>query len=150
MSAPLTPQEIYLLERYSSLEYFGAMRDHFAAMLKATHDALDEFMKRVPPDYRSLHTSQQPDVVWGERVIPNLQWVLDGLNKAYIRIAHGIWTHWVLPAMWVLRLQRSAATIRGIGWLITTKRGMRWSAELVAVPRPTSAPQPLETGPRAR
>jgi hypothetical protein len=31
MSAPLIPQEIYLLERYSSLEYFGRMRDAFAA-----------------------------------------------------------------------------------------------------------------------
>ena len=89
LTAPLIPQEIYLLERYSSLEYFGAMRDHFAAMLKTAQDALDEFMKWVPPDYRSLHTSQQPDLVWGERIIPNLQWVLDGLNKAYIRIANG-------------------------------------------------------------
>ena len=89
MSAPLIPQEIYLLERYSSPNYFGDMRDHFAAMLKAAQDALDEFMKHIPPDYRNRDISQQPDVVWGERVLPNLQWVLDGLNKGYIRISHG-------------------------------------------------------------
>jgi hypothetical protein len=89
MTAPLIPQEIYLLERYSSLDYFGHMRDHFAATVKAAQDALDEFMKCVPPDYRGWHPSQQPDQVWGERIIPNLQWTLDGLNKAYIRIAHG-------------------------------------------------------------
>lgn len=88
MSAPLIPQEIYLLERYSSLAYFGEMRDHFAAMVRAAQDALDEFMKHIPLDYRSWHMSQQPDQVWGERVIPNLQWTLDVLNKGYIRISH--------------------------------------------------------------
>ena len=46
MSAPLIPQEIYLLERYSSLDYFGDMRDHFAAMVKASNDALAEFMHK--------------------------------------------------------------------------------------------------------
>lgn len=89
MSAPLIPQEIYLLERYSSLNYFGAMRDHFAAMVKAANDALAEFMQHLPPDYRSRHLSEQPDAVWGERVIPNMQWVLDGLNKGYVRLSHG-------------------------------------------------------------
>jgi len=88
MSAPLIPQEIYLLERYSSLDYFGAMRDHFAAMVKAANDALVEFMQHLPPDYRSRHQSEQPDIVWGERVIPNMQWVLDGLNKAYVHLSH--------------------------------------------------------------
>jgi hypothetical protein len=89
MSAPLIPQEIYLLERYSSLDYFGAMRDHFAAMVEAANDALDEFMRHLPPDYRSRHQSEQPDIVWGERVIPNMQWVLDGLNKGYVHLSHG-------------------------------------------------------------
>lgn len=89
MSAPLIPQEIYLLERYSSLNYFGAMRDHFAAMVKAANDALAEFMRNLPPDYRSRHLSEQPDSVWGERVIPNLQWVLDGLSKGYVHLSHG-------------------------------------------------------------
>jgi hypothetical protein len=88
MSAPLIPQEIYLLERYSSLDYFGAMRDHFAAMVKASNDALTEFMRHLPTDYRSRHQSEQPDIVWGERVIPNMQWVLDGLNKAYVHLSH--------------------------------------------------------------
>lgn len=88
MSAPLIPQEIYLLERYSSLDYFGAMRDGFAACVKAAQDALAEFMQHLPPDYRSQHLSHQPDAVWGERVIPNMQWALDGLNKGYIRISH--------------------------------------------------------------
>ncbi len=89
MTIPLIPQEIYLLERYSSLDYFGRMRDHFAECVKAAEDALAEFMRRIPPDYRSRPLHQQPDVVWGERVIPNMQWALKTLNGAYINMSHG-------------------------------------------------------------
>lgn len=53
MTIPLIPQEIYLLERYSSLDYFGQTRDHFAECVKAAEDALAEFMRHIPPDYRS-------------------------------------------------------------------------------------------------
>jgi hypothetical protein len=31
LAAPLIPQEIYLQERYCSLDYFGRLRDAFAA-----------------------------------------------------------------------------------------------------------------------
>jgi hypothetical protein len=89
LAAPLIPQEIYLLERYSSLEYFGRLRDAFADGVKAAEDALAEFMKHLPPDYRSRPLWQQPDAVWGERVIPNMQWALEGLNNGYIHISHG-------------------------------------------------------------
>jgi hypothetical protein len=89
MPAPLIPQEVFLLERYSSLEYFGGMRDAFAACVKAAEDALSEYMKHLPPDYRSRPLWQQPDRVWGERVIPNMQWAREGLNNGYIRISHG-------------------------------------------------------------
>lgn len=91
MSAPLIPQEIYLLERYSSLEYFGELRDHFAACVKAAEDALEEFMRHLPPDYRAQPLHMQPDVVWGERVIPNMQWALKGLIDGYIDLSHGDW-----------------------------------------------------------
>lgn len=33
MATPLIPQEIYLLERYSPLGYFGQMRDAWQVML---------------------------------------------------------------------------------------------------------------------
>jgi hypothetical protein len=89
MAAPLIPQEIYLLERYSSLEYFGRMRDAFAACVKAAEDALADFMKHLPADYRSQPLHMQPGRVWGERVIPNMQWAREGLNNGYIRISHG-------------------------------------------------------------
>jgi hypothetical protein len=89
MTIRLIPQEIYLLERYSSLDYFGQMRDHFAECVKAAEEALAEFMLRIPPDYRSRPLHQQPDAVWGERVIPNMQWALKTLNGAYINLSHG-------------------------------------------------------------
>jgi len=89
MATPLNPQEVYLLERYSSLEYFGELRDHFAAMVKAGEQALAEFMRQLPPDYRSLPLYDQPDVTWGETVLPNLRSTLEGLNQGYIRISHG-------------------------------------------------------------
>ena len=86
---PLIPQEIYLLERYSSLEYYERMRDAFEACVKAAENALAEFMKHLPPDYRSQPLRKQPDAVWGERVIPNLQWALRGLNDGFIVLLHG-------------------------------------------------------------
>ena len=89
MAAPLIPQEIYLLERYSSLEYFGRMRDAFAACVKAADEALAAFMRHLPPDYRSRPLNGQPDVVWGERILPNMRWAVAGLNEGYIRISHG-------------------------------------------------------------
>lgn len=89
MNTPLIPQEIYLLERYSSLEYFGRMRDEFAACVKAAENALAEFMKHLLPDYRSRREFDQPDLVWGERILPNLQWTLQGLNDGYVALSRG-------------------------------------------------------------
>ncbi len=58
------PQEIYLLERYVSLEYFGELRDVWGAMIKHVETCLDQFMKNLPLDYRKRPLSDQPDVVW--------------------------------------------------------------------------------------
>jgi hypothetical protein len=89
MSTPLIPQECYLLERYSSPEYFQRLCDAFAAMLNAAELALQEFMQNLPPNYRSRHLSQQPDVVWGERVLPNFRWTMDGLSSSNVLINAG-------------------------------------------------------------
>jgi hypothetical protein len=89
MATPLHPQEIFLLERYSSVEYFERMRDEFAQMVKVGDDALEAFMQKLPPDYRSWPRFEQPDATWGERVLPNLHWTLAGLNDGYIQLTHG-------------------------------------------------------------
>jgi len=91
MTTPLIPQEIYLLERYSSVAYFAEMHEHFAALVKVAEGALDQFMHSLPPDYRSRPLHQQPDAVWGERIIPNLRWTLKGLDTGLIQMQRGEW-----------------------------------------------------------
>lgn len=89
MATPLIPQEIYLLERYSSAEYFARMRDAFAEMVKAAEDALAHLMHNLPADYRKRPLWQQYDVSWGDLVLPNFRSTLQTLNEAYIRLTHG-------------------------------------------------------------
>ncbi|QFS16371.1 hypothetical protein FHP22_01900 [Acinetobacter indicus] len=85
----IRPQEIYLLERYSSAEYFSELVDTFKNMLDAAEDALELFMQDLPYDYRNRHISQQPDVVWGEHVLPNFRSTLEALNYGYKRLLEG-------------------------------------------------------------
>ena len=85
----IRPQEIYLLERYSSAEYFKAMLDAYANMVSAAEKALDIFMQDLPYNYRDQHISQQPDVVWGEHVLPKFRSTLEGLHTTYKRLLEG-------------------------------------------------------------
>ena len=89
MTVPLNPRDVYALEQFVSLKYFGEMRDAFAECVQAADDALAVFMRHLPPDYRARHISLQPDAVWGETVLPNMRWTLAGLNEGYIRVSHG-------------------------------------------------------------
>ncbi len=85
----IRPQEIYLLELFSSAEYFKELVDAFENMLNAAENALELFMQDLPYDYRNRHISQQPDVVWGEHVLPNFRSTLDALNYGYKRLLEG-------------------------------------------------------------
>ncbi|WP_151753576.1 hypothetical protein [Acinetobacter soli] len=85
----IRPQEIYLLERYSSVEYFNELVDAFKNMLDVAENALELFMRDLPYDYRNRHISQQPDVVWGEHVLPNFRSTMASLNYGYKRLLEG-------------------------------------------------------------
>ena len=85
----IRPQEIYLLECYSSAEYFKAMLDSYANMVAAAEKALDIFMQDLPYNYRDQPISQQPDVVWGEHILPNFRSTLEGLHTTYKRLLEG-------------------------------------------------------------
>lgn len=85
----IRPQEIYLIERYSSTEYFKELLDAFKHMLDAAENALELFMQDLPYDYRDKHISQQPDVVWGEHVLPNFRSTLESLHYGYKRLLEG-------------------------------------------------------------
>jgi len=87
-STPLIPQEIYLLERYSSADYFGDMRDAWAAVVKHAEKALDIFEHNLPADYRRRPLPGQPDIIWGERVLVNFRGTRDYLDSAFIRMTH--------------------------------------------------------------
>jgi hypothetical protein len=89
MQTSLIAQEVYLLERYSSLAYYKEMMDAFASLVATTEQALEQFMQDLSPDYRSRHQSMQPDIVWGERVIPNLRYALQGLRNGWIQLEAG-------------------------------------------------------------
>jgi hypothetical protein len=88
MTFQLHPQEIYLLERYISLEYFGELRDRWEALIKHIDRCLSAYMQSLPPDYRGRHVSEQPDITWEHRVLPNFRSSLQALNEGYIRLSH--------------------------------------------------------------
>jgi hypothetical protein len=83
------PQELYLLERYSSTEYFEELRDVWAELVNHVSSCLDKFMQDLPSNYRSAALSEQPDVAWGRRVLPNFRNTLQNLIKGYILLSHG-------------------------------------------------------------
>lgn len=88
MSTPLYPQEIYLLERYTSVEYFDAMRDAWRAMLDHVEDCLARFMEQLPADYRSRPQPLRPDVASGQRVLPNFRQTALVLDDGFTRLTH--------------------------------------------------------------
>jgi hypothetical protein len=89
MAAQVNPQEVYLLERYTSLDYFGELRDTWSEMVEHVESCLESFMRDLPPHYRSRPLPEQPDVVWGRRILPNFRDTLRGLDTGYIQLAHG-------------------------------------------------------------
>lgn len=89
MAAPLIPQEIFLLERYSSVAYFEQLKNAFKAFVDAADQALSSYINQLPADYRNRPVADQPDVVWGERVLPNVRWVLEGLIQGHLRLVQG-------------------------------------------------------------
>lgn len=93
-ATPLTAQECYLLERYTSLEYYGRLRDAWEATVRYVEDLLDRYMQHLPDGYRNRPLPKQPDIVWGQRVIPNFQDALQALYKGYIQFSHGDWMGW--------------------------------------------------------
>lgn len=82
-------QEIFLLERFTSLEYFGELRDTWGKMVSHVEACLDAHMEKLPANYRARPLPEQPDVVWGERVLPNFRDTFQGLCTGFIMLSHG-------------------------------------------------------------
>jgi len=58
-------------------------------MLNAAEQALDQFVRHLPADYRSRHLSLQPDIVWGERVLPNFRRTMSVTDECLIKLKRG-------------------------------------------------------------
>ncbi len=89
MPTPLNPQEIYLLERYSSLEYYEEMYKAWREMLAHVEDCYDKFMHHLPHDYRKRALPHQPDSAWGQTVLPNFRNTMIELENGYIEMKRG-------------------------------------------------------------
>lgn len=89
MASKINAQEVYLLERFTSLNYFGELRDTWARMVSHVDGCLAAFMENLPADYRSRPLPEQPDIVWGERVLPNFRHTFHGLCTGFTMLSHG-------------------------------------------------------------
>ena len=89
MTTPLIPQEIYVLEHYTSDNYVWELRETWAELIKLAEDALHIFMRNLPPDYRKRALPYQHDVVWEGTILPNFRSGLDGLNRCWIQLSRG-------------------------------------------------------------
>jgi type VI secretion system protein VasJ len=86
--AVLHPQECYLLEKFISPEHYAATRDAIIAFIDAHEAALTRYQYEMPLNSRNLPLWQQADVVWGNRVMPNLRPLKERYMNAYILRAH--------------------------------------------------------------
>jgi hypothetical protein len=89
MATPLIPQEIYLLERFCSLEYYAEMLNAWTKMVEAAEKALQQFTLNLPPDLRSRPLYEQYDITWGDTVLPNFRSTLASLEAGYIMLKSG-------------------------------------------------------------
>ena len=89
MKTLIIPQEIFLLERYTSIEYFEKLRNVWGEMILHLDKCLGAFMANLPPNYRNRPLPEQPDIVWGDHVISNFRDTFKLLCDGYIKLSHG-------------------------------------------------------------
>ena len=86
--AVLHPQECYLLEKFISPDHYAATRDAIIAYIDAHEAALARYLKEMPLNNRKLPLWQQADIVWGNRVMPNIRPQRERYIRAYILRTH--------------------------------------------------------------
>ena len=86
--AILHPQECYLLEKFISPEHYAATRDAIIAYIDAHEAAFARYLREMPLNNRNLPLWQQADMVWGNRVLPNIRPMKERYINAYILRTH--------------------------------------------------------------
>lgn len=89
MSIEFDPDQIRLLELFVSPGYLGDLRDKWAQMIDHVESCLTLYMSNLDARYRSKPLPEQPDIVWGHRVLPNFRDTLENLNQGFIVLTHG-------------------------------------------------------------
>ncbi|MGV0087132.1 type VI secretion protein ImpA (plasmid) [Rahnella aceris] len=84
----LHPQECYFLEKFISAEHFAETRDAIIAYIDAHEEALARYKREMPLNTRKLPQWQQADMVWENRVMPNIRPMKERYMKAYILRTH--------------------------------------------------------------
>jgi type VI secretion system protein VasJ len=86
--AVLHPQECYLLEKFISPEHYAETRDAIIAYIDAHETAFARYLQEMPLNSRKLPLWQQADMVWGNRVLPNIRSARERYIQAYILRTH--------------------------------------------------------------
>lgn len=86
--AILHPLECYLLEKFISPEHYAATRDAIIAYIDAHEAAFARYLKEIPFNNRKLPLWQQADMVWGNRVLPNIRPAKERYIQAHILRTH--------------------------------------------------------------
>ena len=86
--AILHPLECYLLEQFSSPAHFAATRDAIIAFIDAHEAAYTRYQQELPVRIRKEPLWKQGDVVWGNRVLPNIRPFREQYINAYILRTH--------------------------------------------------------------
>ncbi|MDO2440507.1 type VI secretion protein ImpA [Enterobacter nematophilus] len=86
--AVLHPQECYLLEKFISPEHYAATRDAIIAYIDAHEAAFARYLREMPLNSRKLPLWQQADIVWGNRVLPNIRSARERYTEAFILRTH--------------------------------------------------------------
>ncbi|WP_409310925.1 hypothetical protein [Pectobacterium sp. B1J-3] len=86
--AILHPQECYLLERYTSEDYYRKRWEAYSAFIEHCEQQLEQYVQQLPANQRSRPSWEQIDIIWQNRVLPNLRGTLMELSGSYIERQH--------------------------------------------------------------
>ncbi|WP_368565782.1 hypothetical protein [Acinetobacter bereziniae] len=89
MSYKINPKVAYLLEQFSSIEFFEIMRNNYSLFLESLEELFEIYMYNL----RDLPLPKQADINWGEIVLPNLRNTMDRIDFAHKKIKSGDYTY---------------------------------------------------------
>lgn len=93
MNYTFSPKEVYLIEQFTSPEFFEVMRSNYQSYINELEELFEIYMHNLPYNLRSLPLPEQADIVWGETVLPNLRDTMQRINVASEKIKNGDFTY---------------------------------------------------------